>query len=125
VHLPTANSTCKGTNLVVHRASTAARITGPITESLTGVSSWVHDAEQRAVEFDALGRSAYERYQGPASGWRATFGQLACAASAPCFWEPTLSGPWGDAIFTRQGNRYVANAAAFAGFDQMRRDYGL
>ncbi|HEU4580766.1 MAG TPA: glycosyl hydrolase 53 family protein [Polyangiaceae bacterium] len=124
------------------------------TESVAGVSSWVRNAQQRGVAFDVLGLSAYEAFQGPSSAWRATLGQLAenfpalsfaIAEYNPqrrllndimrelpdgrgrgtFFWEPTQSGTWGAALFSRQGDRFTANAADFAEFDQIRRDYGL
>ena len=124
------------------------------TASASGVSDWVDNAQSRGVDFDVLGLSAYEAFQGPASAWRATFQQL--AQSFPTlsfaiaeynpqrrllndimhelpdgrglgtfFWEPTQSGPWGQALFTWQGNRAVANAADFAEYDQMKNDFGL
>jgi arabinogalactan endo-1,4-beta-galactosidase len=124
------------------------------TESVAGVSGWVRNAQQRGVSFDVLGLSAYEAFQGPSSAWRATIGQLATTfpelsfaiaeynpqrrllndimhelpdgrGLGTFFWEPTQSGEWGASMFTRQGNRFVANAADFAEYDQMRADYGL
>jgi arabinogalactan endo-1,4-beta-galactosidase len=40
-------------------------------------------------------------------------------------WEPTESGGWGPGIFTRNGNAYTANPAAFQQYDAMRAAYGL
>jgi arabinogalactan endo-1,4-beta-galactosidase len=122
------------------------------TESAAGVIDWVQNAQQRGVELDVLGLSAYEAFQGPSSAWRATFTEL--AASLPelsfaiaeynperrllndimrelpdgrgvgtFFWEPTQSGSWGEAMFTWQGNRATANSADFAEYDQMRLDF--
>jgi arabinogalactan endo-1,4-beta-galactosidase len=124
------------------------------TESVAGVSSWVRNAQQRGVAFDVLGLSAYEAFQGPSSAWRGTLEQLAqdfptlgfaIAEYNPqrrllndimrelpdgrgrgtFFWEPTQSGAWGAAMFSFQGDRLSANAADFAEFDQIKRDYGL
>lgn len=124
------------------------------TESASGVESWVGNALSRGVEFDVLGLSAYEAFQGPSSAWRATLLELAqtfpdlsfaIAEYNPqrrllndimrelpdrrglgtFFWEPTQSGSWGNALFSWQGNRASANAADFAEYDQMKADYGL
>ena len=124
------------------------------TESVNGVTSWVENAQQRGVEFDVLGLSAYEAFQGPSTAWRATLGQLAVnfpnlsfaiaeynpqrrllndimrelpdgRGLGSFFWEPTQSGSWGAAMFTWQGNRATANAEDFAEYDQMRVDFGL
>lgn len=124
------------------------------TESVAGVSSWVRNAQQRGVAFDVLGLSAYEAFQGPSSAWRGTLAQLAQDFPAlgfaiaeynpqrrllndimrelpdgrgrgTFFWEPTQSGEWGTAMFTRQGNRFSANAADFSEYDQIKQDYGL
>jgi arabinogalactan endo-1,4-beta-galactosidase len=119
-----------------------------------GVIAWVQNAQQRGVAFDVLGLSAYEKYQGPADAWQGTLTRLANTFPAlsfaiaeynpdrrllndimrslpdgrglgTFFWEPTQSGDWGNALFTRQGNRNSANAADFTEYDQMRADYGL
>jgi arabinogalactan endo-1,4-beta-galactosidase len=124
------------------------------TESLAGVSSWVRDAEQRGVEFDVLGLSAYEAFQGPSTAWRATlqglasnFPELSFAIAeynpqrrllndimrelpdgrglGTFFWEPTQAGSWGAAMFDWQGNTATARAEDFAEYDQMRVDFGL
>jgi arabinogalactan endo-1,4-beta-galactosidase len=50
------------------------------TESLAGVSDWVRNAQQRGVQFDVLGLSAYEAFQGPADEWRTTLQALAQAS---------------------------------------------
>jgi arabinogalactan endo-1,4-beta-galactosidase len=124
------------------------------TENPAGVIAWVQNAQQRGVAFDVLGLSAYEQFQGPATAWQGTLTRLANTFPAlsfaiaeynpdrrllndimrslpdgrglgTFFWEPTQSGDWGTAMFTRQGNRNSANAADFAEYDQMRTDYGL
>lgn len=124
------------------------------TESFNGVSGWVRNAQQRGVAFDVLGLSAYEAFQGPASAWRTTLGQLAATfpdlafaiaeynperrllndimrelpegrGVGTFFWEPTQSGEWGASMFTRQGNRFSANADDFVEYDQMKAEFGL
>jgi arabinogalactan endo-1,4-beta-galactosidase len=124
------------------------------TESAAGVGDWVENAAARGVDFDVLGLSAYEAFQGPSSAWRATlrvlaerFPELSFAIAeynpqrrllndimrelpggrglGSFFWEPTQSGAWGEAMFTWQGNRASANAADFAEYDQMKIDFGL
>lgn len=124
------------------------------TESLAGVTRWVRDAQQRGVEFDVLGLSAYEAFQGPSTAWRATlqglagtFPELSFAIAeynpqrrllndimrelpdgrglGTFFWEPTQSGPWGAALFDWQGNTASARTEDFAEYDQMRVDFGL
>jgi arabinogalactan endo-1,4-beta-galactosidase len=123
-------------------------------ESAAGVADWVQNAGSRGVEFDVLGLSAYEEFQGPVSAWRGTLQALstqfpdlsfAIAEYNPqrrllndlvhelpegrglgtFFWEPTQSGAWGAALFDWQGNRATARSADFAEYDQLRRDFGL
>jgi arabinogalactan endo-1,4-beta-galactosidase len=181
IHVPTANTDCYGSNSAVNQtvngsqnnwdnlaALLRAGITGvrsvdpsiqvmlhiENTESVAGVSGWVRNAQQRGVQFDVLGLSAYEAFQGPSTAWQGTLGQLATTFPAlsfaiaeynpqrrllndimrglpdgrgrgTFFWEPTQSGEWGTSMFTRQGNRYVANGADFAEYDQMKSDFGL
>ena len=181
IHVPTAASDCYGNNSEVNPGvngsaanwdNLAALLRAGIegvhavdetvdimlhvenTESLAGVTSWVRDAEERGVQFDVLGLSAYEAFQGPSTEWRATlqglaanFPELSFAIAeynperrllndimrelpdgrglGTFFWEPTQSGSWGEAIFDWQGNSATARAADFAEFDQMRADYGL
>jgi arabinogalactan endo-1,4-beta-galactosidase len=181
IHVPTADTDCYGNNSVprpgvngsqadwdnlaalLRAGIDAVRSVDPSisvmlhienTESASGVSDWVANAQQRGVEFDVLGLSAYEAFQGPASAWRTTL--LTLAQTFPdlgfaiaeynpqrrlvndimreipngrglgtFFWEPTQSGAWGSALFTWEGNRATANAADFAEYDQMKVDYGL
>ena len=40
-------------------------------------------------------------------------------------WEPTESGSWGQALFTRSGNTYTAIPARFEEYNALRRNYGL
>jgi arabinogalactan endo-1,4-beta-galactosidase len=181
IHVPTADTDCYGSNSAVRAGANGSqndwdnlaqllragidgvRSVDPSievmlhvenTESVNGVTSWVQNAQQRGVEFDVLGLSAYEAFQGPASAWRATLGQLATTfpelsfsiaeynpqrrllndimrelpggrGLGTFFWEPTQSGEWGAALFTWQGNRASADADAFAEYDQMKADFGL
>ncbi|MET0412650.1 MAG: glycosyl hydrolase 53 family protein, partial [Polyangiaceae bacterium] len=181
IHVPTATTDCYGNNSVVRQGVNGsaanwdnlatllrAGIAGvrevddtiqimlhvENTESAAGVGSWVRDALERDVDFDVLGLSAYEAFQGPASEWRATLTQLAgefpelrfaIAEYNPqrrllndimrelpdgrglgtFFWEPTQSGSWGQALFDFQGNTLLARPADFAEYDQLRSDYGL
>jgi len=181
IHVPTASTDCYGSNSMLRGGVTgsqnnwdnlAALLRAGIegvrsidptirtmlhienTESLAGVSGWVRNAQQRGVTFDVLGLSAYEAFQGPASAWRATLGQLATTfpelsfaiaeynpqrrllndimhelpegrGLGTFFWEPTQSGEWGASMFTRQGNRFSANAADFSAYDQMKADFQL
>jgi hypothetical protein len=41
------------------------------------------------------------------------------------FWEPVLSGDWGQSMFTKTGNVYTAKADRFIVFDNIVEDYGL
>jgi arabinogalactan endo-1,4-beta-galactosidase len=181
IHVPTANTDCYGSNSAVRAGANGSqndwdnlaallragmdgvRSVDPTikvmlhvenTESVNGVTSWVRNAQQRGVEFDVLGLSAYEAFQGPSSAWRSTLGQLATTfpdlsfsiaeynpqrrllndimrelpdgrGLGTFFWEPTQSGDWGAAMFTWQGNRASADAEAFAEYDQMKVDFGL
>ncbi len=124
------------------------------TEDAGGVEWWVNSALENGVEFDVLALSAYTEFQGPASNWRALLNRYAAnwpelafviaeyngemrllndimqelpdgRGLGTFFWEPTESGFWGDAIFTRQGDNYRAVPAHFDLFDAMVRDYGL
>jgi arabinogalactan endo-1,4-beta-galactosidase len=181
IHVPTADTDCFGNNSIVapgvngsqddwdslatllragidgvRRVDPAIQVMLHIenTESASGVSAWVRNAQQRGVNFDVLGLSAYESYQGPSTAWRGTlvelalnFPDLAFAIAeynpqrrllndimrelpdgrglGSFFWEPTQSGAWGTSMFTRQGNRFSANPDDFAEYDQMKADYGL
>jgi arabinogalactan endo-1,4-beta-galactosidase len=181
IHVPTNNTDCYGNNSVINQGvngsqnnwdNLATLLRAGIegvkqvdptiqimlhienTESANGVTNWVQEARERGVEFDVLGLSAYEAFQGPSTAWRATLNQLAntfpdlsfsIAEYNPqrrllndimrelpdgrgvgtFFWEPTLSGSWGNQMFNQQGNTRTAREADFAEYDQMRIDYGL
>lgn len=118
-----------------------------------GVIWWVDNALAQGLHFDVLGLSAYEAFQGPIANWRDTAEQLASRypelkfsiveynpqaqllndimrglpdnrGIGTFFWEPTLSGFWGQSMFNQTGNTYRAKADAFAPFVQMKEDYG-
>jgi arabinogalactan endo-1,4-beta-galactosidase len=181
IHVPTETTDCYGNNSVVRQGVNGsaanwdnlatllrAGIAGvrdvdatiqimlhiENTESAAGVSSWVSEALQRDVDFDVLGLSAYEAFQGPASEWRATLTTLATTfptlrfaiaeynperrllndimrelpdgrGLGTFFWEPTQGGSWGEPLFSYQGNQVIANPADFAEYDQLSLDYGL
>lgn len=124
------------------------------TDDLDGVQWWVSSAVQRGVDFDVLGLSCYEAFQGPPSTWQATFAQMASdypdlefaiaeynpertqanlimknlaggRGLGTFFWEPTLSGEWGPSLFEWQGNTQVALPDAFAEYDDLLDDLGL
>jgi arabinogalactan endo-1,4-beta-galactosidase len=124
------------------------------TDDLSGVKWWVDNAESRGVSFDVLGLSCYTAFQGPPSVWEDTFTDLAASypnlefaiaeynpdrtaantimkglpggrGLGTFFWEPTLGGEWGDAMFTWQNSTQRANPDDFAEFDALRADLGL
>jgi arabinogalactan endo-1,4-beta-galactosidase len=106
------------------------------------------------VEFDVMAFSAYAAFQGPAANWPSNFQRYAARYPQVKFliaeynpevrlankamrdipnkrglgtflWEPTESGSWGDALFTRSGNTYTAIPARFQEYDALKREYGL
>jgi len=124
------------------------------TDDLSGVQWWVQSAVSRGVDFDVLGLSCYTEFQGPPSTWEETFEQMATdypelefviaeynpertAANrlmkslaggrglGTFFWEPTLGGEWGDALFTWDGTSQVAIPSAFAEYDELLPELGL
>lgn len=124
------------------------------TDDLAGARWWLQAATSRDVHFDVLGLSCYTAFQGAPSVWRATFSALASdypdlkftiaeynpepAEAAAIMrglpqrrglgtflWEPTLSGAWGEALFTSSGNVQRANADDFAVFDALQTELGL
>jgi arabinogalactan endo-1,4-beta-galactosidase len=124
------------------------------TDELAGVRSWVTQALARGVDFDVLGLSCYTAFQGQPSVWRTTFESMAAEfpmlafaiaeynperseanriikglpdgrGRGTFFWEPTLSGTWGSALFTVSGQSYRADARAFAEIDALRVELGL
>jgi arabinogalactan endo-1,4-beta-galactosidase len=115
------------------------------TENLEGVVDWVANARNRGLEFDVLGLSAYERWQGPSSEWPATFTALNARfpdlelsiveyGGDPAFvneimrnlpdgrgigtftWEP-IPGNGPNALFERDGDLLRARAEGFAPFE--------
>lgn len=124
------------------------------TEDAGGVEWWVNSAMSNGVRFDVLALSAYTEFQGPAGNWRSLLNRYASnwpelkfivaeynqearllndimrelpggRGLGTFFWEPTESGFWGNAIFTRQGNSYRAIPENFDLYDAMVEDYGL
>jgi len=181
IHVPTAATDCFGNNSVVNTALNGStkdwdtfatllragiagvrEVDGSIrimlhienTEDPDGIIAWVHNAQQRDVQFDILGLSAYVKWQGPSRKWRSTMQRLATELPDLAFsiveynpkpllvneimlelpderglgtfvWEPLQSGAWGKALFTDHGSTFTAKKAAFAVFDQLRDDIGL
>ena len=124
------------------------------TQDREGVREWVNQAIEYSVTFDVLGLSAYERYQGPSTQWEGTLNSLASTfpelkfsiveynpqarllndimfnlpeqrGLGTFFWEPVLSGDWGQSMFIKTGNVYTAKADRFLIFDNIVEDYGL
>jgi len=124
------------------------------TDDLDGVKWWVASAKESGVDFDVLGLSCYVAFQGQPTVWQNTFTQMAqdypdlqfvIAEYNPertqantiiynlpegrglgtFFWEPTLSGEWGDAMFTWQGNTATAIPSAFSEYDALLPLVGL
>lgn len=124
------------------------------TDDVSAVRWWVNSAVTRNVSFDVLGLSAYTAFQGQPSVWKNTletmakeFPQLSFIIAeynperteanrivhdlpdgrglGTFFWEPTLSGSWGESMFTVSGNRYTARTVDFAEYDALRVELGL
>jgi len=124
------------------------------TQSFPAVRDWVQAVRTRGVNADVLGLSCYTAYQGQPSIWEDTFAQLASALPdlsfviaeynpertraneimhqlpnarglGTFFWEPTLSGTWGNSLFTQKGAVYTANQDDFAEFDALKSSFGL
>lgn len=124
------------------------------TDDKAGVEHWLNKALEHNVSFDVLGLSAYEKWQGPSSQWQATLDSLAQTYTeldfsfveynpqrrllndiminlpnkrglGTFFWEPVLSGEWGESMFTQEGNVYTAKPEDFLLYDQIVADYGL
>lgn len=118
------------------------------------VEWWVDSALRQNLSFDILGFSAYAAFQGPTSNWSTYFQRYAARypnqsilvveynpearllndtlralpnrrGLGTFLWEPTESGSWGQALFTRSGETYTAIPARFQEYDALRRDYGL
>jgi arabinogalactan endo-1,4-beta-galactosidase len=181
IHTPTTDSDCYGNNAVVSQGVNGsvdswsnlatvlkAGINGvktiddsidimlhvENTQDRDGVIQWVNQAMEYSVNFDVLGLSAYERWQGPSNQWEGTLNSLTNSfpelefsiveynpeerllndimfnlpnqrGLGTFFWEPVLSGDWGQSMFTKTGNVYTAKADRFIVFDNIVEDYGL
>ncbi|MEW6995146.1 glycosyl hydrolase 53 family protein [Colwelliaceae bacterium MEBiC 14330] len=181
IHTPTTDSDCFGNNSVVNQdvngsvdnwANLATLLNAGIkaakqvddnidimlhvenTQDSDGVIQWVNQAMKYSVNFDVLGLSAYERWQGPSTQWEGTLNVLANTfpelkfsiveynpqgrlvneimfnlpnqrGLGTFFWEPLLSGDWGQSMFIKKGNVYTAKADSFILFDAIVKDYGL
>lgn len=119
-----------------------------------GLVHWVNKALEHDVKFDVLGLSAYEKWQGPSTEWEGTLNLLAETYSelnfsiveynpqrrllndimfnlpnerglGTFFWEPVLSGEWGQSMFIQNGNVYTAKPEDFQIYDKIVQDYGL
>jgi arabinogalactan endo-1,4-beta-galactosidase len=124
------------------------------TDDVDGAVWWVESARSRGVEFDVLGLSCYTMFQGQPSVWENTFETLAeefpelsfaIAEYNPertqanqimknlpdgrglgtFFWEPTLSGEWGESMFDDANGDYTAKTSDFAEYDALKADLGL
>jgi arabinogalactan endo-1,4-beta-galactosidase len=181
IHTPTNDSDCFGNNSVVNQdvngsvdnwSNLATLLKAGIngvkqvddnidimlhvenTQDRDGVIQWVNQAMEYSVNFDVLGLSAYERWQGPSSQWEETLTSLTNTfpelefsiveynpqgrllndimfnlpnqrGLGTFFWEPLLSGDWGQSMFIKSGNVYTAKADSFIVFDNIVEDYGL
>jgi arabinogalactan endo-1,4-beta-galactosidase len=181
IHTPTVDSDCFGNNSVVNQDVNGrvdnwnnlatllkAGINGvkqvddnidimlhvENTQDRDGVVHWVNKAVEYSVNFDVLGLSAYERWQGPSTQWEGTLNSLADTfpdlqfsiveynpqgrllndimfnlpdqrGLGTFFWEPLLSGDWGQSMFIKTGNVYTAKADSFSVFDNIVEDFGL
>lgn len=124
------------------------------TEHPAGIRSWINNIYAQGVSFDVLGLSAYEQWQGPSSEWQATLTGLAATypelsfsiveynpqrtlvneimlnlpnqqGLGTFFWEPALSGEWGQSMFNVEGLTYKAKQSAFEEYDKLIKDNGL
>lgn len=180
IHLPTSDTTCWGDNVVVNDINGSAdnwdnfatllragvdgvkdvdsqiQIMMHIenTGSLSGMQWWVDNALQRNVQFDILGLSAYEPFQGPSTNWEAIMKSMAAQypqlkfsfaeynqeitlvnsllkqlpngqGMGAFFWQPTQSGYWGEGIFDWTGNSASANPEKFAELDNFVNQHNL
>jgi len=179
IHLPSQETDCFGNNSIINKVvngSTAnwhnlatllkAGIAGvkqvnentPImlhienTGDREGLMHWLDQAHVHKVDFDILGLSAYEKWQGPSNQWQGTLDLLAkkyqklnfsfveynpqrrllndIMLNLPderglgtFFWEPVLSGEWGESMFIQQGNVYTAKPDDFLIYDKIVEDY--
>lgn len=119
-----------------------------------GLVHWVNKALEYNIKFDVLGLSAYEKWQGPSEQWESTLDLLAKTYTelsfsfveynphrrllndimlnlpderglGTFFWEPILSGEWGESMFTKKGNVYTVKSEDFLIYDKIVKDYGL
>ena len=117
-----------------------------------GLIHWVDQALKHDVKFDVLGLSAYEKWQGPSTQWQGTLNLLAETYAklsfsiveynperrllndimlglpdkrglGTFFWEPVLSGEWGESMFNQNGNVYTAKPEDFLIYDNIVTDY--
>jgi arabinogalactan endo-1,4-beta-galactosidase len=122
------------------------------TTDREGTLAWVQAAQDQAVDFDIFGISCFSALHGPPSKWQATFDELSQTypqlqlmiaeyngertatnqlihdlkgGLGAFFWEPTLSGDFGKAMFTPEEATLRANATDFAEFDLIRDNFGL
>jgi arabinogalactan endo-1,4-beta-galactosidase len=124
------------------------------TDDLSGVRWWVDNAVSHGVSFDVLGLSCYVTFQGPPSGWKRTFLDMAMRypklrfaiaeynaertqanlmirdlpdgrGLGTFFWEPTRSGEWGSALFDLNDGTATAREADFAELDALAPQLGL
>lgn len=124
------------------------------THSPGDVEWWLDSALAQKLEFDVMAFSAYAAFQGPASNWPSNLQRYANRYPQLSFliaeynpeaklankamrdlankrglgtflWEPTESGSWGQALFTRSGNVYTAIPERFQEYDALRKEYGL
>jgi arabinogalactan endo-1,4-beta-galactosidase len=123
-------------------------------ENHSAANWWVQSALSAGVDFDILGLSCYEAFQGQPSTWEATFNNLASSypdldfviaeynpgrteanlimrnlpdgrGRGTFFWEPTRSGEWGNSMFTWEDSTNVAIQSDFQEFDDLLPQLGL
>lgn len=133
------------TSIMLHIENTGDR---------TGLMRWINQSLKHSVSFDVLGLSAYEKWQGPSTQWQGTLDLLAKTYSelsfliveynpqprllndimynlpgsrglGAFFWEPALSGEWGNSMFIKNGDIYTAKPEYFAVYDKIVEDYRL
>lgn len=124
------------------------------TDDIAGVKWWVQNARSHGVDFDVLGLSCYTVWQGTPDVWRNTYTDLATTypdlqfiiaeynperqqanlimknleegrGLGTFFWEPSMSGAWGTALFSWQDGVWVANSDDFAEYDALLPQLGL
>jgi arabinogalactan endo-1,4-beta-galactosidase len=117
------------------------------------VTTWIDEVRSEQVDFDVFGMSCFSALQGPPSAWQNTYSILAetypdlkfivaeykddlaetneVIASLPksaglgtFYWEPTLSGDFGSALFVRESDM-LRGDVALDEFDSARDALGL